>query len=67
MNEGDHVRLKESLKSDGGRTFDAGTDGWIIDVQGDGAAFIVEITLKEGPAPLDLVYAEAAQVEPVPS
>jgi hypothetical protein len=65
MKEGDHVRLKERLRSDGGRTFDAGTDGWITDVQGGGAAFVVEITLDDGSAPLDLVYAEAAQLEPV--
>lgn len=65
MNEGDEVRLRSTVTSDGNRQLAAGTSAWIIDVQGGGAGFVVQVPLDDDDAPFDTVYVDAAQIEPV--
>lgn len=64
MKNGDKVRLAVPMTSDDGRTLEAGTEGWIIDVQGGGRGYVIEIPLDDTDEPFDTVFVEAAQVEP---
>jgi hypothetical protein len=65
MKNGDKVKLVTSMTSDEGRTLPIGTEGWIIDVQGGGRGFVIEIPLEDADDPFDTLYVDAAQIEVV--
>lgn len=64
MKNGDKVKLAVSMTSDEGRILEAGTEGWIIDVQGGGRGFVIEIPLEDADEPFDTLYVEPGQIGP---